>query len=204
MHDTMKRLYKAALTLNLSGSTDVAHALGESPQTVKNWEYRGVSKSGMLKAQDAFNVDAGWIADGVDRRITNITSAPDISGYVPLVSWVKAGNFNEAIDMYQAGYADEFVPITVPKGRHTFALEVVGDSMYPDFPAGMRLIIEPDMEFQSGDYVIAKNGGEATFKQLVRDGGDWYLKPINPQYPTKPLGESHIIGVVREAVRKFR
>ena len=64
--------------------------------------------------------------------------------------------------------------------------------------------MEPEMDFMPGDYVIAKNGGEATFKQLVKDGGDWYLKPLNPQYPTKLLGDSRIIGVVRESIMKFR
>jgi SOS-response transcriptional repressor LexA len=158
----------------------------------------------LVQIAKALKVSADWLATGKGaRELSNVASAPDVRGFVPLISWVQAGEFAEAIDV--GSNADcELVPITVPKLRHTFALAVVGDSMSPDFPPGMRLIVEPDLEYQAGDYVIAKNGGEATFKQLVRDGSDWYLKPINPQYPTKLLGESRIIGVVREAVRKFR
>lgn len=52
--------------------------------------------------------------------------------------------------------------------------------------------------------MIARNDDEATFKQLVKDGGDWYLKPLNERYSIKPLGSFHIIGVVCEAIRKFR
>jgi len=148
------------------------------------------------------------VSDLRDKDLTslprsNVSPAPNLRGYVPLISWVRAGDFAEAVDACNNSEC-ELVPITVNKGRHTFALSVVGDSMHPDFPEGMRLVVEPDMDAQHGDYVIAKNGEEATFKQLVRDGGDWYLKPINKQYPTKPLGTAHVIGVVREAVRKFR
>ncbi len=77
--------------------------------------------------------------------------------------------------------------------------------MEPEFLAGMVLIVEPDLDPQPGDYVIAKNGdGETTFKQLVKDTGDWYLKPLNPRYPLKPLGENKIIGVVRAVEKRFR
>jgi len=53
--------------------------------------------------------------------------------------------------------------------------------------------------------VIAKNGDDATFKQLVKDGSDWLLKPLNDRYPIKPLeSPCKIIGVVRSLERRFR
>lgn len=136
---------------------------------------------------------------------SNLEQAPALRGKVPLISFVKAGEFAEVIDNLQPGDGEEWIDATCPVNRYTFALRVVGDSMEPDFPAGMILIIEPELSPEQNDYVIAKNGdGEATFKQLTRDGADWYLKPLNPRYPIKPLGTSRIIGVVRDAVRKFR
>ena len=76
-----------------------------------------------------------------------------------------------------------------------------GDS----FPEGSVLIVEPDIAPKSGDYVIAKSrNGETTFKHLVKDGGVFYLRPLNPRYPIKPLGQSQILGVVREFSKKFR
>jgi SOS-response transcriptional repressor LexA len=99
----------------------------------------------------------------------------------------------------------DMVPTSVPVKRHTFALRVTGDSMEPDFRPGMVLIVEPEMEPNPGDYVIAKNAeGETTFKQLVKDGGDWYLKPLNDRYPIKPLGKARVIGVVRAVEHRFR
>lgn len=150
----------------------------------------------------------GWMDQHHEKlaqgAMQNYIPAPDVRDYVPLISMVQAGNFSEAIDSLHVGDYFEKIPTSYPKKRHTFALEVSGESMMPRFPPGMRLIVEPDMEYQSGDFVIAKNGGDATFKQIMKDGGVWYLKPLNPQFPTLPLADAHVIGVVREAVIKFR
>lgn len=135
----------------------------------------------------------------------NVSNAQVNLGRVPLVSSVAAGMFTEATDLMPAGFADEWVSCSVPVKDHTFALRVEGDSMEPRFAEGMILIVEPDMSPQPGDFVIAKNGdNEATFKQLVRDGGDSYLKPLNPRYPMKPLGSAQVIGVVRQVLENFR
>jgi SOS-response transcriptional repressor LexA len=101
------------------------------------------------------------------------------------------------------------VPVNVDVRRHTFALRVQGDSMIShsvnSFPEGSILIVEPDLEALPGDFVIAKNElGETTFKQLVKDSGAFYLKPLNSRYPIAPLGSSEIIGVVREFSKTFR
>ncbi|HBH39603.1 MAG TPA: hypothetical protein DDX06_14600 [Curvibacter sp.] len=97
------------------------------------------------------------------------------------------------------------IPTTVPVNRYTFALRVQGDSMEPRFTEGMLLIVEPELDPQPGDYVIVKNGSEeTTFKQLIKDGADWYLKPLNPRYPIRALGKDTIVGVVRGVTEQFR
>jgi SOS-response transcriptional repressor LexA len=101
------------------------------------------------------------------------------------------------------------VPVTVPIKRHTYALRVNGDSMARDagdtFPEGSIIIVEPELKAEPGDYVIALiDDGQTTFKQLIRDGGDLYLKPLNTRYPIKPLGKVKVIGVVREFTKRFR
>lgn len=136
----------------------------------------------------------------------NTAAGPEIGGAVPLLSDVQAGSYKEFVDNFHPGDGGaELIPTSVPIKRHTFALRVSGDSMEPDFRDGMVLIVEPEFEPQPGDYVIAKNGdGETTFKQLVRDGGEWYLKPLNTRYPLRPLGVSTIVGVVRAVEKRFR
>ena len=97
------------------------------------------------------------------------------------------------------------IPTTVPIKRHTYALKVRGDSMEPLFPEGMLLIVEPEADAVHGSFVIVKNGDEeATFKQLIKDGNDWLLKPLNQRYPIKTLTKDmEICGVVRGAEMKF-
>lgn len=121
---------------------------------------------------------------------------------VPLISWVQAGNFSECFEDLQ----DCEMISTDAKVTHcTFALRIKGDSMQPLFQPGMILIVEPELVPISGDYVIAKNGNnEATFKQLIQDGSDWYLKPLNDRYPLKSAHNIDIIGVVIQSVTKFK
>lgn len=59
MHDSMVKLYKIAKDAKgIVGQSAVARALNESPQTVKNWETRGISKNGAIKAQETFGCNA--------------------------------------------------------------------------------------------------------------------------------------------------
>ncbi len=65
MHQSASRLYKAAELLRRTiGQSAVARLLNESPQTVKNWEARGVSAEGAIKAEEAIGCRAAWIRSG--------------------------------------------------------------------------------------------------------------------------------------------
>ena len=143
--------------------------------------------------------------DTVDEE-RNTSVGPVLRGQVPILSNVQAGMYKQQIDNYHPGDGGmELITTSVPVNRYTFALRVQGDSMEPEFTEGMILIVEPELDPQPGDYVIAKNGhDETTFKKLVRDGADLYLKPLNPRYPIKLLGESSIVGVVRAVEKRYR
>lgn len=65
MHETMVRLYEAARKLKgLETQAEVARAFNFSQQRIKNWEARGMSKGGMLKAQEVFGCSATWLETG--------------------------------------------------------------------------------------------------------------------------------------------
>lgn len=66
MHESAARLYLAAKEMRgVEGQTQVATLIGaETPQTVNNWETRGVSKDGALLAQDTIGCDAIWLLTG--------------------------------------------------------------------------------------------------------------------------------------------
>lgn len=137
--------------------------------------------------------------------LTGLSPAPDRKGMVPLISSVQAGHWTHAADLLQPGEAYDWIETGVTVRPHTFALRVTGDSMEPEFAHGTIVIVEPEMDAHPGDYVVAKNGDEeAVLKKLVRDGADLYLVPLNTRYPIKPLGAARIVGVVREAVKRYR
>lgn len=128
---------------------------------------------------------------------------------IPLISWVRAGDWGDVSDPYNPGDADEWADAydTQP-GESAFALRVTGDSMtspYPgarSFPDGTIIIVDPGRAANAGDYVVAKDVGtqQATFKLLASDGGRWFLRPLNPTYPTIEIDDPNmrVIGKVIE------
>lgn len=126
----------------------------------------------------------------------------DPARYIPIVSWVQAGSWTEATEAVDPEACDDWViaPKRVP--RNCFALRVKGDSMQSpygmSFPEGCIIIVSANQHIDNKSYVVARqNGDEATFKQVVMEGGNTYLKPLNPQYPIMQINEETVIcGVV--------
>jgi len=56
------------------------------------------------------------------------------------------------------------------------------DSMIPLFPPKTQIIIDPDKEFTDGAYVLVfdPDNNKLLFRQLLIDGKDGFLKPLNP------------------------
>lgn len=127
-------------------------------------------------------------------------------GY-PVISWVSAGAWCEAVEPYTVSEIDEWLESDAHIEGDGFWLRVQGDSMTSSaglsIPEGMNILIDTGKEAKNGNLVVAKltDANEATFKKLVIDGGSMYLKPLNPQYPLIPInGNCRIIGVVVQAM----
>ena len=184
-----------------------AQAAGVSRGAVQQWERPG----GTAPKRGNQPVVARLLGISIAELVsggTNVGRGVDARAHVPVVSEVEAGNYT-VIDNFQPHPRFDTVPVSVPVQRHTYALRVHGDSMVSEtgdsFPEGSIIIVEPEMPALPGDYVIALNAeNETTFKQLVRDGGELFLKPLNLRYPIRPLGGATVIGVVREFTKRFR
>lgn len=128
---------------------------------------------------------------------------------VPLISWVTAGEWNEAIDNLHPGDAEEWRETTAKVSNKAFALRVEGDSMHnpngsPSIPEGSIIIVDPEMEATSGKIVVAKlnDTNQVTLKKLVIDGPHTYLKPLNPDHSViKVNGNCTIVGVVKQVIQ---
>ncbi|EOZ0474836.1 TPA: LexA family protein [Pseudomonas aeruginosa] len=145
-----------------------------------------------------------------DDRMQNVAPAdqPTRMYRYPIVSWVAAGAWREAIEL--AGFDTFELSDYKSKGR-SFWLEVKGDSMTApageSIPEGMLILVDTGLEPRPGDLVVAKlaDSNEATFKQFVSDAGQKYLKPLNPAYRMLSIDDNcEMVGVVTRAIRKFR
>jgi len=184
-----------------------ADAIGVSRGAVQQWERPGGTAPRRSNQQQVAKILGLSVAELLSGA-SNVGGRVIVRAEVPLVSEVEAGNYT-VIDNFKPKGRFETIPVSVPVKRHTYALRVHGDSMVSDtgdsFPEGSIVVVEPEFEAMAGDYVIVLNGAnQTTFKQLVSDGGELYLKPLNTRYPIKPLGTAKIIGVVREFTKRFR
>lgn len=217
MNQEMKRLYEAASEARgIRGQSDLARALNTSPQTINNWETRGISKQGLLSIQNVLGISASWVQSGHGKKFvldkSNVSSAQMGSKQIPLISYVHAGHWAGAVDAFQPNDAHEWLVTDLELSDSAFALEIKGDSMLPDFKPGDRVIIDPDISPQPGDFVVAKNGeDEATFKKYRPRGMNvignvvFELVPLNEDYPTmrSDAVPIRIVGTMVEH-RKYR
>lgn len=132
--------------------------------------------------------------------------------WAPVVSYITAGQWGSAVDIHPVGFGDDSEPAPIGASDESFWMRVKGDSMTnPDpsglsVPAGFLIHVEPNQAWGVSDLVVAKldDSEEATFKMLVEDAGQKYLKPLNPIYPMiKINGNCRIIGKVTEIKRKL-
>ncbi|MCG5538980.1 S24 family peptidase [Halorhodospira sp. 9622] len=137
----------------------------------------------------------------------NVCPGPEPARAIPEISWVQAGHWHEAIDLHHPGDADHWHFTTKNVGPNAFYLRVEGDSMVAPYgrgyPPGCLILVDPDTAPDVGRRVVARHVEtfDVTFKELARDAGQYYLKPLNPQYETLKIdGEWEVIGVVRETI----
>lgn len=121
---------------------------------------------------------------------------------VPLVSWVQAGQWAEAVPV-DPREVEEWLPCPVRHSPRTYALRVRGDSMTSphggrSYPEGSVIFVDPERRSPySGQRVVAlrTDSNEATFKTYKNEDGRQWLHPINPTYPTI-FDPFEVLGIV--------
>lgn len=194
----------------------LARACGITAPSVNDWlsgKTKTIEGQNLLLAAEFLGVSPKWLATGrgparkaaglAEGSNVEMALQPTRSFSYPEISWVQAGNAREAIEMRNVALCPQHTS-DVWAGEEAFWLKVSGDSMTPtsgspSFPDGFLILIAPDIEPRPGQFVVARmiSTNEATFKQLVRDAGELYLKPLNTSYPTKLVDETwEIVGTV--------
>lgn len=143
---------------------------------------------------------------------SNVTPAPIGTRRVPLISYVQAGYWTEASDAAMVGDGFEYLLTDLELSGSAFALQIEGESMLPQFKPGDRVIVDPEICPQPGDFVVAMNGGhEATFKKYrprsVDEAGNvvFELVPLNEDFAPMRSDQTpiRIVGTMMEH-RQYR
>lgn len=86
-----------------------------------------------------------------------------------------------------------------------FALQVLGDSMEPEFENGCIIVIDPAGVIQNGSFVLAEVNGEHIFRQLLVQEDRYYLKPMKSSYDVIEIADlKPIAGVIVQKAGRRR
>ena len=184
---------------------ELAKICGVSDKAVSTWEKNiKIPRMGTLqKMADYFGVPKSAIIE--DRKIDNFITYPVVVG-------IKAGYNGEVI--FEESGDSEQIPTEWIRGDAPgkfFVARVHGDSMYPMFIEGDRVLVHETPSVDSGSIcAIRVNGNEITLKRVIyKQGEDWLeLQPINTQYPPKriegiDLKDCGVIGEVKKLIRNL-
>ena len=219
MHEQMKRLYEAAQILKrVYGQSELARLFNVSPQTIHNWQVRGISKQGMLKAQETIGCSASWLETGTGHMPLNdfqpVSAFREEMNQVPLITVEQAARISR-ISRNSSVCNDplDWLFTHIPLSAWSFALEISGAAMMPEFGKGDWILVDPAIDPGPGDFVVARYGDNANviFRKYRPKGLDashnmlFELIPLNDDYPCIRSGIDavEIIGTLVEH-RKFR
>lgn len=220
-----RRQRLAELIREYGTQTALSEAIGKAPAQISQWINASLnSKTGKPRVMSnavAREIEAltkkpvGWMDNlqaGPRPWDFNVTEAPasmQIRMY-PVISSVQAGEWSEIVDTFEPGDAEEWQPSPADLGKTGFLLRVEGSSMTnpaggrDNFPDGVYVHINPDVEAVPGDFVVAKRvrDNKATFKQLCLVDGELYLHATNPAWPNpyiKLEKDDKIVGKLKYA-----
>ena len=229
--DIGKRIREKRKAAGLT-QTQVADYFGIRAPSVSEWENKGGPSKDKLaplarllkttvsylltgkESNDVVSINYDVLMEGLSKPFDqNVLPSMIGTRAIPIISAVQAGELKDMEVPYSPGdgFAVEFT--TQKLSRWAFGLEVEGDSMLPVFQPGDRIIVDPEISPNPGDYVVARNGSnQATFKKYRLRGMDpsgemiFELVPLNPDYPTLRSDIDHliVIGVVTEHRKQLR
>nr|WP_225422580.1 S24 family peptidase [Pseudomonas huaxiensis] len=123
----------------------------------------------------------------------------------PLSDWQRLGSLEGDDAATDSGEVTEYRAL-----GEAYWLQVEGDAMTApsgmSIAAGMLILVDSGVEVQVGKLVIAHlpDSPHAIFRQLVQEGGQRFLKPLNPTYPMMLCSDDcELVGVVVRASLKL-
>lgn len=207
IHISMQRVYEAASKLKgIEGQTNLATLLNESPQTINNWEARGISKNGLLKVQELVGCNAQWVQTGngsmelsfadsllmgyKSNKSTNKEDAinlPLLNSVASMGSGSDTPDHEVVIDMLSVSRT--WVNKTLNQITNTSNLafiHAIGDSMTPTFNDGDILLVDTGIQSVDTDSIYVLDAHDRLFIKRVRRrlDGTFEISSDNPAVKT--------------------
>ncbi|ENI1055658.1 MULTISPECIES: LexA family protein [Serratia] len=204
------RVKQKRLELGLT-QAQLADKIGTSQQGIVSVETgRTVRPRYLPELAKALGCDIEWLLTGSSSSNVTYVGPHEPGKRYPVISKVQAGAWLEAVEAYNLKDIDLWLESNAHIQGEGFWLEVDGDSMTApmgvSIPEGTYVLFDTGREAMNGNLVVAKlsDSNEATFKKLVIDGGQKYLKGLNPAWPMVPInGNCKIIGVAIQTMMKL-
>lgn len=150
--------------------------------------------------------------DKIYKNLPKPTITEDFIPY-PIIGEIAAGYDNFISPDWEGDYVD--IPASFLNGRNKedfFVLRIKGDSMYPQYQNGDKVLIlkQSTLEYSGQIGAIIYDGDFASLKKIeYKMGEDWLrLIPINPIYPPEKienerLEQCRILGVPKLLIREI-
>jgi len=193
---------------NMSQSA-LARAVGVKQQTVSYIcsDNGAESSRYTTKIAEALGVNPSWLQYGGAGKYHPVVRI-EVSGIEVSVVRIPLLSSDQALAFAATG----LLPATVGRALMTealhrprcFAIELEGESMAPAFAAGDKVVIDPDLFPEPGDFVCAVHSGAITFRKYRERGKQdglllFELAPINSDWPVvRSEDGANVVGVMIE------
>lgn len=163
--------------------SDLARALGISPQAVQKWEDGGQPRFGRLpEIANALGVDLRLLVRGTlyEAALQSADEMPDVTiardrvrkkrleligrnpqefvGKLPLISWEMAAEWLEKVEKITPQDVEDWIQVPFEHGPKAFCIRIEGESNYD--PAGTK-------SYAPGDFIAVDPMREATNRSMV-------------------------------------
>ena len=224
IHETVGRLYEAAKDLkNISNMSGLARLLNVSPQTIKNWEARGISSKGAIEAAEKIGFSINWLQTGegsmrlapaqdeikdIHRPMLWSSNDPLPEDDYTFAPYMKEQAFCGGAGSFEIPNYNGF---PLPFGRATlrrksispdnvFCCTLTGDSMEEKIAEDAAIAVDAgEKTIRDGKIYAFRHGDLFRVKYLSRlPGGRVKIKSHNPAYEDEEAGleDIEVIGRV--------
>lgn len=186
------------------GLSEVADATGVTIGAVQHWRDGNNFPQGRKKMKqlaDYLQLNPDWLYGDSDERVN---SWPQVNATLLdfpedslMVGSAAAGSGRAYEDLAEG----ERVPTDKLKDVNSFSIRIEGDSMTPDFPPGIKVVIDTKSDLVSGKPVVVKDAKENVYFKLYfpsADGKTIQLKSLNhKKYPPLTFSKDQVVWIYK-------